>query len=354
MGSSSSSPADGPTQLEDKYYPEWIKNPENIKDLTGKVALITGVSTSSGLGFYATKALALKGAQCVITVRNVEKGEAVKADLEAKLQEDGVKPKIAVMKMDNCDFASIRSFTDEFKKQYDRLDIVCNNAGVMGLDVQMTKDGYDIQIQTNHLSHFLMTARLWPLMKATAEKCGDVTITQVSSGASHKGGPTVDTANLNNPHPSHGFLLYLAPFVLGGSTGHWARYGQSKLANVLFAQELQRRIAAAGLQDKMKSTACHPGLAATNLQITTQKGGGMKDGAGYQKNGQSCADGSLPLVMAVAHPTQCEGGGYYGPHESQKGYPIKTKNENPLAYDEKVAKDLWEASEKAVGEDFQL
>eukprot|EP00913_Durusdinium_trenchii_P018435 g17318.t1 len=123
---------------------EWIKNPENIKDLTGKVALITGVSTSSGLGFYATKALALKGAparpdraQCVITVRNVEKGEAVKADLEAKLQEDGVKPKIAVMKMDNCDFASIRSFTDEFKKQYDRLDIVCNNAGVMGLDVQI-------------------------------------------------------------------------------------------------------------------------------------------------------------------------------------------------------------------------
>jgi len=215
-GSSSSAPASGPTKLADKYYPEWIKNPENIKDLTGHVALITGVSTSSGLGFYATKALASKGAQCVITVRSPEKGQAVKADLEAQLSEMGVTAKpIVVMKMDNCDFESIRTFTDEFKKQYDRLDIVCNNAGVMGLDVQMTKDGYDIQIQTNHLSHFLMTARLWPLLKATAEKYGDVTLTQVSSGASEKGGPTVDAANLNNPYPPHGLMLYLAPYVLG-------------------------------------------------------------------------------------------------------------------------------------------
>ena len=125
-----------------------------------------------------------KGAQCVITVRNPDKGQAVKADIEAQLKELGVTAKpITVMKMDNCDFASIRTFTDEFKKQCDRLDVVCNNAGVTGLDVQMTKDGYDIQIQMNHLSHFLMTARLWPLMKATAEKYGDVTITQVCSGA---------------------------------------------------------------------------------------------------------------------------------------------------------------------------
>eukprot|EP00434_Breviolum_minutum_P000351 symbB.v1.2.000296.t1/scaffold24.1/size427761/12 len=403
MGSSASAPASGPTKLEDKYYPEWIKNPENIKDLTGRVALITGVSTSSGLGFYATKALASKGAQCVITVRNPEKGQAVKADLEAQLSEMGVTSKpIVVMKMDNCDFESIRSFTDEFKKQYDRLDIVCNNAGVMGLDVQMTKDGYDIQIQTNHLSHFLMTARLWPLLKATAEKYGDVSLTQVSSGASDKGGPTVDTANLNNPHPPHGLMLYLAPYVLGGSTGHWARYGQSKLANVLFAEELNfplatpglhlfqkksdtsfpptshpleelnRRVKAAGLGDKVKSNSCHPGLAATNLQITTQQGGGMKDGAGYQKSGHSCADGSLPLVMAVAHPAAEGGvelggfslpflwiclskiGAYYGPHEGRTGYPIKSTNANPMAYNETVAKALWEASEKAVGEEFKI
>ena len=272
MGSSSSAPVSGPTKLEDKYYPEWIKNPENIKDLTGRVALITGVSTSSGLGFYATKALASKGAQCVITVRNLEKGQAVKTDLEAQLSEMGVTATpIVVMKMDNCDFESIRTFTDDFKKDFDRLDIVCNNAGIMGLDVQMTKDGYDVQIQTNHLSHFLMTCRLWPLLKVTAEKYGDVSLTQVSSVASEKGGPTVDVANLNNPHPPHGLLLYLAPYVLGGSTGHWARYGQSKLANVLFAQELNRRVKTAGLGDKVKSNSCHPGLAATNLQITTQQ-----------------------------------------------------------------------------------
>jgi len=354
MGSSSSAPVSGPTKLEDKYYPEWIKNPENIKDLTGRVALITGVSTSSGLGFYATKALASKGAQCVITVRNLEKGQAVKTDLEAQLSEMGVTATpIVVMKMDNCDFESIRTFTDDFKKDFDRLDIVCNNAGIMGLDVQMTKDGYDVQIQTNHLSHFLMTCRLWPLLKVTAEKYGDVSLTQVSSVASEKGGPTVDVANLNNPHPPHGLLLYLAPYVLGGSTGHWARYGQSKLANVLFAQELNRRVKTAGLGDKVKSNSCHPGLAATNLQITTQQAGGMKDGAGYQKNGHSCADGSLPLVMAVAHPAS-EGGVYYGPHEGRTGYPIKAQNGNQIAYDEQVAQQLWEASEKAVGEEFKI
>ena len=122
-----------------------------------------------GSDFMLLKPWASKGARCVITVRNPEKGQAVKADPEAQLSEMGVTAKpIVVMKMDNCDFESIRTFTDEFKKQYDRLDIVCNNAGVMGLDVQMTKDGYDIQIQTNHWSHFLMTARLWPLLKATA------------------------------------------------------------------------------------------------------------------------------------------------------------------------------------------
>eukprot|EP00971_Amphidinium_carterae_P261425 5186288-Amphidinium_carterae.1 len=322
-----------PTVLEDKYYPEWVKNPENLKDLTGRVALITGVSTASGLGFHVTRALASKGAECVVTVRNTEKGAAVKTELEAKLKDEGFTAKpITVMKMDNCDFASVRSFTDEFNKKYSRLDIVVNNAGIMGVPYELSKDGYEVQIQTNHLSHFLMTARLWPLIKATAEKYGDVAVCQVSSGASHMGKPSTDAADLNNRHPSHGLLLYLAPFALGGPTENWARYGQSKLANVQFSVELHRRIEAAGL--KITSTAAHPGLAATNLQITTASQGGMKDGAGYQKNGQSCADGSLPLIMSVAHPTLVEGGAYYGPREERTGPPIKKMNENPLAYNE--------------------
>mmetsp|Transcript_5430 Transcript_5430/g.9448 ORF Transcript_5430/g.9448 Transcript_5430/m.9448 type:complete len:358 (+) Transcript_5430:95-1168(+) len=344
-----------PTVLEDKYYPEWIKSAENMKDLTGRVALITGVSSSSGLGFYVTKALASKGAECVVTVRNTEKGAAVKAELEEKLKEEGTTAKhITVMKMDNCDFASVRSFTDDFKKKYTRLDIVCNNAGIMGMPYEMSKDGYEVQIQTNHLSHFLMTARLWPLIKTTSEKYGEVALCQVSSGASHMGKPTVDAANLNNEHPPHGLLLYMAPYALGGPTATWARYGQSKLANVMFAVEMNRRIEAAGLAGKIKSTAAHPGLAATNLQITTQNQGGMKDGAKFQKQGQSCADGSLPLIMSVAHPTLVEGGAYYGPREGRTGPPIKTTNENPLSYNADATKALWEASEKAVGEKFEL
>ena len=105
-----------------------------------------------------------------------------------------------------------------------------------------------------------MTACLWPLLKATAEKYGDVTLTQVSAGASDKGGPTVDAANLNNPYPPHGLMLYLAPYVLGGSTRHWARYGHSKLANVLFAEELNRRVKTAGLGDKVKIQFLPSGL----------------------------------------------------------------------------------------------
>uniref|UniRef100_A0A0G4G020 Uncharacterized protein n=1 Tax=Chromera velia CCMP2878 TaxID=1169474 RepID=A0A0G4G020_9ALVE len=359
MGSSQSQQAQevsGPVVLEDKYYPTWIKDEANMKDLTGKVALITGVSTASGLGFYITKGLASKGAKCVITVRTVAKGEAVKKELETALEAEGFKaPPIEVMRMDNCDFASIRSFVEDFKSKFDRLDILCNNAGVMALPYELTKDGYEVQIQTNHLSHFLMTSLLWPLIKKTAETHSEVAITQVSSRASTLGTPSVDTKNLNNRHPPHGFYLYAAPYVLGGQTEMWARYGQSKLSNYLFAMELQRRADAAGLEGKIKSTVTHPGLAATNLQIATQQQGGMNDGAGYQKRGHSCADGSLPMLMALAHPTFSAPGEYYGPEEGMKGPPIKgAAQENPNAHKKELAAALWDASEAACGEKFAL
>uniref|UniRef100_A0A0G4HLN2 Uncharacterized protein n=1 Tax=Chromera velia CCMP2878 TaxID=1169474 RepID=A0A0G4HLN2_9ALVE len=346
----------GPAVLADKYYPEYIKDPSKIKDLTGKVALITGVSTASGLGYYITKGLAFKGAACVITVRTVSKGEAVKSQLETELQSEGVTvPSITVMKMDNCNFASVRSFAEEFKSKFDRLDILCNNAGVMALPYELTGDGFEVQVQTNHLSHFLMTALLWPLIKQTAETHGEVAINQVSSGASTFGSPSVDTKNLNNQHPPHGMLLGLAPCIIGGKTDMWARYGQSKLCNYLFAMELQRRADAAGLSEKVRSTCAHPGLAATNLQMTTQQQGGMKDGQGLQKRGHSCADGSLPMLMALAHPTLSAPGVYYGPEQNMTGPPMKgAPQTNKNAHDTRLAAALWEASEKACAETFAV
>uniref|UniRef100_A0A0G4G9R3 Uncharacterized protein n=1 Tax=Chromera velia CCMP2878 TaxID=1169474 RepID=A0A0G4G9R3_9ALVE len=355
MGCAESKPAGGasePLPVEAKYWKEWLANPENMRDLSGKQVLITGVSTAASLGFFVTEALALKGARCTITCRNRDKGQTVKEALETKLKESGVWTEIEVMSMDNCKFSSVRDFCTAFKEKHDRLDIVVNNAGVMALPYELTEDGYDVQIQTNHLSHFLMTALLWPLIKKTAEE-SPVYITQVSSALSEIGSPTIPTNDLNTKHPSHGFPLYLFFMIGGGSNDMWARYGSSKLANAVFSQELHRRIEKAGLAQSIVSTASHPGFASTNLQVSSQKAGGVRNARGQQKQAQAAEDGALPLIMAVAGPDS-KGGEWFGPKDHMKGPPIKTQNKNPQTYKEEIGAALWDLSEKAVGLKFEV
>ena len=211
----------------------WTK--ANIPDLSGKVIIVTG--GNSGLGYESVKAFAEKGAEVILASRSVEKGEAAK---KAMLE---VKGNISVLPLDLMDFSSIKSFTEKFQQKYKRLDVLLNNAGIMTTPYFLTKDGLEAQMGTNHFGHFALTGLLFNLLKNTPAS----RIVNVSSMA-HKQGK-MDFSNLL--------------FENGVGYSPIKSYGRSKLANLLFTYELQRRMAAKGI--KTIAVAAHPGVSNTNL-----------------------------------------------------------------------------------------
>ena len=197
-------------------FDRWIE--QNIPSQTGKTALITGAN--SGLGFEAAKVLAGKGAAVTLAVRDTAKGEAAAAAIRAAVPG----AELAVAALDLASLASIRSFADAFAGTHGRLDMLINNAGVMAIPRRTTADGFEMQFGTNHLGHFALTGLLLPLLLTTPA----ARIVTVSSGAHMFGKINFDDLQSER------------------SYSKWGAYGQSKLANLLFAYELQRRLAAAG------------------------------------------------------------------------------------------------------------
>jgi hypothetical protein len=234
------------------------------------------------------------------------------------------------MALDLADLASVRQFSDRFSVHHDGLDLLVNNAGVMAIPYQKTKDGFEMQFGTNHLGHFALTGRLMPLLQSTP---GSRVVT-VSSGM-HRFGD-IDFANLN------------------GEQGYkkWGAYAQSKLANLLFTYELQRRLAGAG--SGLISVAAHPGYAATNLQF----GGSDRSDSSMQARlmallnkvvAQSAEMGALPTVYAAAAPA-VQGGDYIGPKglAEQRGWPVKVQSSD-RSHDRDAAARLWVVSEELTG-----
>ena len=224
----------------------------------------------------------------------------------------------------------------------------------MALPKTKSKDGHDIQIQTNHLAHFLLTKLLWEKMLATD---GKSIVVHHSSAAHSAGSPSFDKDNLESDSTySWGFLGFNAviwnvfiPIVSWMNTGNWIRYGVSKLCNVLFMKELSEKIETKGLQDKISTAACHPGYASTQLQYNARDS--LIGWEKYNRYGaQSAADGSLPLLKAAIHG---ENGKYYGPKSITKGPPVED-GVGGNGNDKQQAKDLWEYSESATGETFEV
>jgi NAD(P)-dependent dehydrogenase (short-subunit alcohol dehydrogenase family) len=224
----------------------------------------------------------------------------------------------------------VRDFARAFHARYRRLDVLCNNAGVMALPYSRTADGFEMQFGTNHLGHFALTGLLLDLMIGTA---GARVIT-TSSGAHRMG--------------------YMRFDDLQGERGYWEwlAYAQSKLANLLFAFELQRKADLA--RARLTSVACHPGYAATNLQGVgpRMQGFWMMEWAMEAANlmfAQSAAMGALPTLYAAAAP-DVEGGDYIGPDGfgELRGHPIKVSC-SPAARDPESAARLWELSEELAG-----
>lgn len=292
--------------------------------LRGKTAIITGAN--SGIGLEAAKDFVQKGARVVMAVRSLEKGKQAR---ESIIREQS-QAEIEVMKLDLADLESVRAFAENFTSKNDRLDLLINNAGVMIPPHSKTKQGFELQFGSNHLGHFALTGLLLPLLKRTP----DSRVVTVSSLA-HKGSKILfDNLNGDNGYKAMQF------------------YGQSKLANLLFAQELDKRLKQHGISTK--SLACHPGISSTNLFKF-----GKKDAPKFFKGLmdrflQPAEMGALPTIYAATEPS-LKGGEYIGPDGKgrRRGYPA-LDSPHPVANDEQTSKRLWELSEKLTGVAFDF
>ena len=298
----------------------WTK--ENILDQTGKTILITGANT--GLGFETALALYEAGAHVVLACRNLEKAE----DALIKLYEPNGKGTLETGVLDLSDLSSVKQFADTFLQKHKQLDVLINNAGVAMPPASKTAQGYELQFGVNFLGHFALTGRLYPLLKATS----DARIVTLSSNGYQ--GSVIDFDNLK----------------LEVSYDAIREYRQSKLANLIFSVELQRRIVAKG--DKVLSIAAQPGANKTEL---TRHLSEAAIAAGVERLGEFMEpwQGALSSLYAAVS-NEASGGNMYEPDKGgYRGYPtLATIQENAL--DETVAEKLWGLAEQVTGVYYPL
>jgi NAD(P)-dependent dehydrogenase (short-subunit alcohol dehydrogenase family) len=289
----------------------------------GRSAVVTGAT--GGLGYETALALARAGADVVLTGRDDRKGQAA-------IEQIGREALGAKVSYERLDLASLASISDFAQRMQSRpsLDILINNAGVMALPRrQTTADGFETQFGTNYLGHFALTARLLPLLRTAAAP----RVVCVSSLAHRTA--FIDFNDLQ------GQRIY----------SPWKAYGQSKLAMLIFALELQRRSDAAGW--KLASNAAHPGFARTGL-FASGPGGLVSLASGFAAPffGHSAADGARPILFAATNP-DVKPGGYYGPRGlgELRGAPAQALI-MPQARDAATAAKLWDVSETLTGTSF--
>ena len=293
-------------------------NEEDIPDLSGKTIIVTG--GNSGIGFEAVKSFSIKGAEIILACRNEQNGESAKK----KILDEYPSAKINIMILDLADLKSIHSFAMKFDKQYLKVDVLLNNAGIV-CPYRKTKDGFEMQIGTNHLGHFALTGLLLHSLKNT------------------KGSRVVNVSSLGHKFGKLDFDNFM--FEKGGFTIMKA-YGTSKLSNLLFTYELQRRFEKFNVN--CIAVAAHPGVSKSNLSKYVTKKPLYKIGMAISNSimSQNTSMGALPQVRASVDPL-VEGGDYFGPGGFQewKGYPVKVKS-NDASYNLKNAKELWSISER--------
>jgi NAD(P)-dependent dehydrogenase (short-subunit alcohol dehydrogenase family) len=292
---------------------------DDIPDQSGRRAVVTGAN--SGLGFAVARELARAGAAVVLACRDRARGEAAVASIRGELPHAAVELEL----LDLADLASVRAFAARLPDG--PIDLLVNNAGVMAPPRQLTVDGFELQFQTNHLGHFALTALVLERLLAAPS----ARVVSVSSLLHRSGEIAFD--NLQGEH----------------NYNPWRAYSQSKLANLLFAFELERRSEAAGL--KLASMAAHPGWAATNLQSNGPRRplARVALGVGSLLLAQSAEGGALPILCAATAP-DLPGGIYLGPDGpgGRRGYPCLVAP-CAAALDVAAAARLWEVSEALSG-----
>jgi NAD(P)-dependent dehydrogenase (short-subunit alcohol dehydrogenase family) len=289
-----------------------------IPDQKGKVIIVTG--STSGIGKEAVKVIAGKNAKVIMAVRNVDKGKEVVNVIKKEFK----KAEIDVRKLDLSNLNSIRAFANLIKEDYDRLDILINNAGIMFSPYSKTVDGFENQFGTNHLGHFALTGLLMPLLKKTE---GSRIVVLSSTG--HTMG------NLNFEDLNWETRKYNTQKA----------YCDSKLSNLYFTYELARRLNKEG--DHPRITAAHPGWTATDLQKHSALMRGLN-----KLFAQHVNMGVLPILRA-AFDEDAKAGEFYGPSGimNLRGYPVEHQS-NKLSYDETISRELWKRSEEMTGIKF--
>jgi hypothetical protein len=251
----------------------------------------------------------------------------------AAIRDGAAGAQVEAMALDLASLASVRAFSDAFHARFGQLDALCNNAGVMALPRRETADGFEMQLGTNHLGHFALTARLFDVLRATP----GARVVNVSSTMHRVGRIRFDDL--------HGQRSY----------AKWSAYGQSKLANLLFTYELARRVEKAGID--LVAAAAHPGYAATNLQTAGPR---MEDARwmeritllGNRVFAQSAAEGALPTLYAATAP-DVRGGDYYGPSSLGEMWgPPRKVGSSARSHDVAAAERLWQVSRELVGVGF--
>lgn len=292
----------------------------NVPDQTGRTILITGAN--SGIGFEAARALAQHGATVVMGCRNRSKAEEAVSQIEATAPSGSVE----ILEMDLSDLGSVAAAADGFRATNGRLDVLVNNAGLMATPNQRTSQGFEMQFGVNHLGHFALTGRLLDMLLATESS----RIVSISSQGHRAGKLDFDDLNSEKKYSA------------------WQAYFQSKLANLVFTNELQRRLAAADAD--VIAVAAHPGASSTNLGHESA-GGVLSTMMGKMRPvmnklmTQSAAMGALPTLRAATDPDVI-GGDYFGPGGflEMKGHPEKV-GMSDRALDEDSARRLWELSQ---------
>jgi NAD(P)-dependent dehydrogenase (short-subunit alcohol dehydrogenase family) len=301
---------------------------ERVPDQSGRTAVVTGAN--SGLGLLTARELARNGARVVLACRSEAKGRAALAELERALP-GAAAPELELELLDLASLDSVRAFAERVRAAHEGLDLLVNNAGIMAPPRRRTADGFELQFGTNHLGHFALTGLLIDMLDGRE----DARVVTLSSNAHKFGRIAFDN--------------------LGGERRYfrWRAYGQSKLANLLFALELDRRLRAAG--SATKSLAAHPGYAKTNLQTTGPRAiDQLLMFVPDRVMAQSDETGALPVLYAATEPGLASGT-YVGPDgfAEQRGHP-NVVEPSAAARDRETARRLWEVSEQLTGARFEL
>ncbi len=301
---------------------------DDMPDCSGKLAIVTG--GNSGLGYETSRELARHGAHVVLACRNLEKAR----EATDRIRAEHPKASLELQELDLASLGSVRGFAERFRAEHQHLQLLVNNAGVMALPKRKTGDGFEMQLGTNHLGHFALTGQLLDRVLATP----GARVVTLSSNFHKLGRLRFDDLQSERRYAK------------------WGAYGQSKLANLLFALELQRRLEAR--QADAISVAAHPGYAATNLQTAGARMTGSPVEEWIQTLGnrllaQSAAMGALPTLYAATAPN-VRGGEYFGPDglAEMRGHPVKV-SPNARARDPELARRLWSVSEELTGVHYE-